>query len=286
MKKKFKRIFDKRIFSHYQLLLLDDEDNDRVFSIKLNLINTLLVFSFFIILIITLTILALKYSPLKEYLITKENKNEYKNQLLKLNERVSGLEDSLAINNFYIKGVQAVVSGRVKAEAVDSLMARGEHLSVNSDYFNPTEEDSIFRAEIEKEEMEVLKTKVDKRDIVKFFTPLRGFVSSKYDLVNKHLAIDISTSEGESIKAIAEGEVLFSNWTPDTGFTLIVRHDNDVISMYKHCSKVYKREGDEVKKGEVIALVGNSGELTTGPHLHFELWIQGKAVDPQEYIDF
>ncbi|CAI9428844.1 Septal ring factor [Candidatus Ornithobacterium hominis] len=288
MEKRNQKRLDKKMLSHYQLQLLDDEDKRSVFLIKLTPLNSLLFFTFFMILITTLIFLGLKYSPLKEYFIspTIENQAAYKNQLLKLNERILELENNLEANELYIKSIQAVVSGNIKAEKVDSLVVNKFHLNPDSELFKPSEEDSLFRIQIEKEEMEAMKASKNTVPDAKYFTPVKGFVTGKFDLTEKHLAVDISAGEGDVIKSIADGDVLFSNWTPDAGYTLIIRHANDIISMYKHCAKVYKKQGDMVKKGEAIAQVGNTGELTTGPHLHFELWVQGKAVDPEEYIDF
>lgn len=288
MEKKNNKRLEKKILSHYQLLLLDNEDGSSVFSIKLTLLNSLLFLAFFASLIVGLTLLALKYSPLKEYFIPQsvENQVTYKNKLLKLNERILAIEDSLAANDLYIRSVSAVVSGNIKAETVDSLVADKFQLDPDSDLFKPSEEDSLFRIQIEKEEIEAMKASKNTVPEAKYFTPAKGFVTGEFDLTENHLAVDISASEGDAIKSIANGDVLFSSWTPDAGYTLIIQHANDVISMYKHCAKVFKKQGDVVKKGEAIAQVGNTGELTTGPHLHFELWVRGKAVDPEEYIDF
>ena len=280
--------FKNKLTDHYRFLVEDSDTQEYVFSFKLNILNSLLLLAFFTLFIISVTAVVLKYTPIKSYFVSEETISEtrYKNQLLELNERLANIEDSLQSNDLYIQAVQSVVSGRIKAEKVDSLMAKEEKIALTSEHLKPTEEDSIFRIQIAKEEIEAINKAKKQSNEPLYFVPVKGFVNSKYDITENHLATDIAAKMGESIKSIADGDVLLAEWIPKTGYTIIVKHPNDVISIYKHCSKVFVKTGETVERGEVIAEVGNSGELTNGPHLHFELWIHGKAVDPEEYINF
>ena len=152
---------------------------------------------------------------------------------------------------------------------------------------NPTKDDLNLRKEVEEEEMFSVQGMNDSGESGSLlFTPLKGFITSGYDTKENHLAIDIAAQQGEAIKSVAAGTVIFTDWTPDTGYVVVVQHQMGMISVYKHALTVYKKIGDVIKKGEVIAAVGNTGELTTGPHLHFELWVEGSPVDPQMYIVF
>jgi murein DD-endopeptidase MepM/ murein hydrolase activator NlpD len=119
-----------------------------------------------------------------------------------------------------------------------------------------------------------------------FFTPIRGFISDTFDKKSNHLAVDIVAPKNAPVKATLDGSVVISTWTPETGHVIAIQHSNDLISVYKHNSVLLKKTGAYVSAGEVIALVGNSGELTTGPHLHFELWYNGSPVDPRYYLNF
>lgn len=121
---------------------------------------------------------------------------------------------------------------------------------------------------------------------VLFFSPLKGMVSSKYNPVEQHFGVDITAPANEPVKAALNGTVLFSGWTSETGYVIGIQHDNNLVSMYKHNSALLKKTGTLVQAGEVIAIVGNSGELSSGPHLHFELWHNGNPVNPQEYMVF
>lgn len=288
-KKKKNRSFIQKLTDHYKILLVDSDTHEGVFELKLNVINGLLILAFFTIFIIAGTLALLKFSPIKTYLIPEKTNEtvKYKNQLLHLTDRLTSLEDSLAANRLYIASVQAVVSGEIKAEKIDSLVARKVDLKESEEHLKASPKDSVFRAQVAQEELEALSKKEDKKEEGDlYFAPVQGVVTGHYDVTENHLATDIAAKKGESVKAVEKGDILFADWVPETGYTVIISHPNDVISMYKHCSKVFKKVGEEVQKGEAIAEVGESGEITTGPHLHFELWVQGKAVDPEEYIKF
>jgi len=118
------------------------------------------------------------------------------------------------------------------------------------------------------------------------FPPVSGTISESYDVKSKHYAVDIVVEENTPIKATADGTVIFAEWTAQTGYVILIEHSSGLISVYKHNASLTKSQGDLVKAGEVIATAGNTGELTTGPHLHFELWSDGYPVNPTNFIDF
>ena len=122
--------------------------------------------------------------------------------------------------------------------------------------------------------------------VIVFFAPISGNISQLFNSENKHFAIDVVAKVGTPVKAAADGTVIFSEWTTETGYVIILKHANNFISVYKHNGTLLKQQGDLVQSGEAIASIGSSGELTTGPHLHFELWSDGYAVNPANYIDF
>ena len=117
-----------------------------------------------------------------------------------------------------------------------------------------------------------------------FYRPTRGMISSSFDANGKHYGIDIAANPNESVLATLDGTVILSTYTAETGYVIQVQHAQNIVSVYKHCGSLLKKVGDTVKAGEAIALVGNTGEKTTGPHLHFELWSKGRALDPSKYI--
>jgi murein DD-endopeptidase MepM/ murein hydrolase activator NlpD len=119
-----------------------------------------------------------------------------------------------------------------------------------------------------------------------FFTPIQGIISNGYNPANRHFGIDIVSKMNEAVKSVLDGTVILSAWTLQTGNIIAVQHQSNIISVYKHNSVLLKKEGDNVKAGDPIAIVGESGEMQTGPHLHFELWYNGNPVNPREYISF
>ncbi|MBC8342967.1 MAG: M23 family metallopeptidase, partial [Bacteroidetes bacterium] len=154
-----------------------------------------------------------------------------------------------------------------------------------------SKEDSILRAEFEKDEsFNVFFDEDEQVDQniknILFFPPVRGIITEKFSLINGHQAVDIASSPSAGIKAVLEGTVIYSDWNVNTGYTVVMQHKKNLISVYKHNSVLLKKIGNFVQAGETIAIIGESGELSQGPHLHFELWYDGNPVDPEKYIAF
>jgi murein DD-endopeptidase MepM/ murein hydrolase activator NlpD len=150
----------------------------------------------------------------------------------------------------------------------------------------PIREDSMLRAEVALEDKyNLFERNVDKSDLV-LFPPVNGTISERYDSEKRHFAVDVVAPKDTPVKAVANGMVIFSEWTADTGYVIILEHKDGLLSVYKHNGSLSKVQGDIVRAGEVIASVGNTGEFTTGPHLHFEIWDNGTPVNPMNFIDF
>ena len=286
---KEKKNIKSKLVHKYRWMLVDDDSLEAKFSIRINILNVLLIFSILTTILFVSAYLVLKYSPLKTYFIEETSFDIVQSQreILKLNEQIMAIEDSLNKNTLFLEHLTKVVTGDLKAAEVDSLMSTNVPVLIDESKLRASAEDSIFRAQIAQEELLALSNNnVSVQASNMLYPPVRGIITARFSLTENHLATDIAAPIGESVKAIDDGIVIFSDWNPNTGNSIIIQHKNDLMSMYKHCSKVFKEVGNEVKKGDVIAQVGNTGELTTGPHLHFELWVQGLAVDPEEYIEF
>jgi murein DD-endopeptidase MepM/ murein hydrolase activator NlpD len=152
-------------------------------------------------------------------------------------------------------------------------------------------QDSMLRKEIESQDRYTLGVKdnssfANNASGFLFFPPAKGTVTNRFDPVTKHYGIDIVANANEAVKSTLDGTVLIANFTSETGYVIGIQHSNNLLSFYKHNSSLLKKPGDFVKAGEVIAIIGNSGELSSGPHLHFELWYNGIALDPRKYISF
>lgn len=289
MIQKKKNIF-RKLFQKHTLIILNEESQEEQFSFRLNRMNVLVMIALMTFFIIGCTTLTVLYTPLRDYLVPSEKHLEVndKEDIIQLVNQIEDLEAQVSANDLYINNLRAILSGEVP---MPEISVQGEEITTSIDLrkvdLKPKKEDLELRKTVEQEEMFSVKSNQDSQETGNLlFTPVKGIITWPYSTEDNHLAIDIAAQQGEAIKSVAMGTVIFSGWTPDTGFVVILQHQLGIISVYKHALTVYKKMGEVVKKGEVIAAVGNTGELTTGPHLHFELWIDGSPVDPQQYIVF
>ena len=200
--------------------------------------------------------------------------------------RADSLQQLVARQNLYIMNIQDIFQGKVKADTIQSMDSL-TNLREDS-LMERTQREAEFRKQYEETEKYNL-TSITSRpeaDGLIFYRPTRGMISSPFNAEKKHFGTDIAANPGESVLATLDGTVILSTYTAETGYLIEIQHNQDFVSVYKHCGSLLKREGDAVKGGEAIALVGNTGQLSTGPHLHFELWHKGRAVNPESYIVF
>ena len=201
---------------------------------------------------------------------------------------IDSLENVIFRWELYSENLRRAVEG-VEPVKIDSLIkAQNTSKAESLDMDNIARQDSLLREHVKEEEQFGISER-ERRDLpiegLHFFTPLKGVISQGYDPVI-HPYIDIAAPEGSVVKATLDGTVIFAGWSDDAGHTIQLQHDGDIVSIYKHNDKLLKKTGDKVTAGTPIALVGNTGELTTGDHLHFELWHKGQTVDPTVYIKF
>ncbi len=202
--------------------------------------------------------------------------------------RIDSLENVIYRWELYSENLKRVVEGKEPLK-IDSLInAAKTERAARAGAEELAKKDSMLR-EVVKEEEEFGISARSKRDLpiegLHFFTPLKGVVSQGYD-ANIHPYIDITAPSGSVVKATLDGTVIFAGWSEDSGNTIQIQHESDIVSIYKHNEKLLKKVGDKVTAGSPIALIGNTGDNTTGTHLHFELWHKGENVDPTLYIKF
>jgi murein DD-endopeptidase MepM/ murein hydrolase activator NlpD len=283
-----KRVWLRKLKDRYRLLLINDSNFEERFSMRLNRLNVLLLgvgafalYGAFVTAVIVLT-------PLKRYIPgysdQETKRNAYRSLLM-----ADSLEVKLRQRDIYIENLRLILSGEVKADSANLFAPLAEKPGLAD--LQPSEADSLLRSRIAREEAYSLnegRAVADRRELagIYFFPPLRGIVTSTFDRRQDHFGIDIVTEADAAVKACLAGTVTLASWTTDAGHVLHVQHANDLVSIYKHNSILLKKVGDKVKAGEAMAIVGDSGELTTGPHLHFELWLNGEPVDPQAYMVF
>jgi len=268
----------------YRFVVLNEDTFEERFSFKLNRLNAFVFGGLFSIFLIALTTLIIAFTPLKEY-IQGYSSTELKKEATDLVYRIDSLKQVLSVNNLYIENIQQVLKGEIKRVNFnkDSVL---QQYRVEKIDFAPSAIDSAFRLEVEEEDRFSVFEKATKNSDIVFSSPIKGKITESYDAKEKHLAIDIAVDKDTPIKTVADGIVIFTGFTADTGYVIIIEHSQGFISVYKHNATIYKEQGDLVKMGEVIANAGSTGELSTGPHLHFELWDDGYPVNPLNYVDF
>lgn len=275
----------RKLTDKYRLVILNEDTFEERFSLKLSRLNVFVLGGVFSVLLIAITTVLIAFTPIKEY-IPGYSSSKLKASAVKLTFEADSLKQKLAILENYTKALRPVLTGEITSEEVDSLQVEARQSVIDESQLNATKEDSLFREKVDRENRFAISNNSKSNVKIVFFAPLKGNVSQGFDANSKHFALDIVAKTGTPIKAVAEGTVIYSGWSAETGYTIILKHNKDFISVYKHNGNLLKQQGDFVKTGEVIASVGSTGELTTGPHLHFELWKGGYAINPTNFIDF
>lgn len=284
-KKKPKKIKNK-LLDRYKLIILNENTFEERLSIKLTRLNVFVLGSLSSIFLIAVTYAIIAFTPLREY-IPGYSSTALKMKATELNYKTDSLQRVIAMNDRYYASIKQVLKGDVSALDFnkDSII-EAVKLEASEVDLNPTLEDSLLREKVDKEDKYNLFESATSATNFVLFPPVNGTISEVYNAKEKHYAVDIAVVKDTPVKATADGIVIFSEWTANTGNVIILEHSYGLISVYKHNAALTKSQGDLVKAGEVIATAGNTGELSTGPHLHFELWNDGYPINPTNFIDF
>ena len=275
-----------KLTNKYRLVVLNENTFEERFSLKLSRLNIYIFGGLFSITLISATILLIAFTPLKEY-IPGYSSTQLQKDATKLTIDSDSLKNRLAMLENYTNSIKSVLTGNLTSDdLIDSIQDSAKRIQIDESALDASKQDSIFREKIESRDRFPLSDESQDKLKIVFFAPISGNVSQSFNSENKHFAIDVVAKVGTPVKAAADGTVIFSEWTTETGYVIILKHANNFISVYKHNGTLLKQQGDLVQSGEAIASIGSSGELTTGPHLHFELWSDGYAVNPANYIDF
>tara|TARA_B110000003_G_scaffold275445_1_gene318088 strand:- start:197 stop:1063 length:867 start_codon:yes stop_codon:yes gene_type:complete len=285
-KKTNKKKLQKKLLHKYRLVVLNEDTFEERFAVKLTRLNVFFLSSSAAIILITLTALLIVFTPLREY-IPGYSSSALQKQALNLSYKTDSLVKAIHMNEVYIKSIKSVLRGEVSLVEInkDSIFKAAQ---LDTDVFEltPSAADSILREKVSNEDKyNLFETATSVKDFL-FFPPVNGSISAEFNSMEKHFAVDIVTPVNTPIKSILDGRVIFTSWTSEAGYVIIVDHGDELISVYKHNSSLTKSQGEIVKSREVIAISGGSGELSTGPHLHFEIWSNGVPLNPANFIDF
>lgn len=287
MSHKEKRNFWKKWKAKYRLVILNSENFEERLTFKASRISVFIFVLSSIIILIGGTSAVISFTPIREY-IPGYTSSDIRKKVLELNQMSDSLILDLEQNQKYLANIKNIVVGLpVQKALLDSISDNDIRQDI---VFEKNLEDSLLRVQIETEEKFNIfsNNKKEANEIyeVLFFKPIEGIVIEKFDKEQSHYGIDVVSKENELIKSTLDGVVIFANWTAETGNVVAVMHKNNLVSIYKHNSVLLKKEGDNVGAGDPIAIIGNSGKWSSGPHLHFELWHKGEAINPEQYILF
>lgn len=288
-KKNKKRLRDK-LRKKYRIVIYNNETYEEKFHFKFTLQNffNIVVFSS-VILIVSVTYL-IAFTPLREYIpgYTDVNLNR---RVYEMEQRADSLETIFHQKDIYINNLKKIISGDgFENDSINSLLNKASNTNFHNIDVRNSKKDSIFRLEYETETRNNLfnnisDTQQDYKTIA-LFAPINGIVTNHFSREEKHFGTDLVSSNNSVIKATADGTVIYADWSVENGYCIGIQHNGNLFSVYKHNAVLLKEEGDFVIAGDAIAIYGNSGSMSTGPHLHFELWNNGTPLDPEDYISF
>ena len=284
--KKQNKTFLKRIFNEYKVVISSEDTFEEKLSFRANKINALVIMLVYSIILILFTTSIIFFTQLRE-MVPGYSSSDLLNRAIYLTNKTDSLEQQIALNNKFYKSIEDILSGKT-----DEIITR-EELSADSTLINssfatvsPNSQDSILRKYVENED----KFNLTNNELIienkMFFSPIKGEITQSFNFNENHFAIDIAADIGTPVKSVLDGKIIFSEWSLETGYVVVIDHGENIISVYKHNSKILKEQNDFVQAGEVIAYSGNQGNLSTGPHLHFELWKNGTPIDPEPLLNF
>ncbi len=279
--------FWQRMKVHYRLSLIKENSLEEAFSVRTSRLKAFWFLLAFIIVLIALTVVVIANTPIKNYLpghLDAEIRQEMVTNAL----RADSLEQALHLQTAYLKNMTSILRGDMTPDAIPELDSLSsiqreeidlERSDLASGFVDGYEEE-------EKYNLSMFSASTSLPENLIFYRPVKGMISDSFNKNTGHLGIDIATSPKESVLATMKGIVIFAGFEASAGYVIQIQHPNGIVSVYKHNAILLKKQGEEVAAGEAIALAGNSGSLSTGTHLHFELWYQGTPLNPEEFITF
>lgn len=282
-----KRSLAESLRDKFRLIIYNDSSYKEIWYIRLTRMNIIILTASVAVLIVVGIFALMAFTGIRQLIPGYPDENL--RRTIHMNAvRLDSLENEIRMRDQYFQTIRSLVAGE---EPVDPVNFGDTAVETASVEFARSFEDSLLRMQIEQEEQYNLLALSNQRpptDLagIHFFAPLRGLVTLPFKATENHFGTDIVAAPNEVVKATLDGTVIMDAWTVETGYVIHIQHENNLVSVYKHNSELLKKSGNIVKAGDAIAIIGNSGELTTGPHLHFELWHNGTPIDPQSYIVF
>jgi len=282
--KKGREKYWSKLLQKYRFVIMTDNSFEEKLSLKLSRLSVFAFAGIFVFVCFFSALLLISYTPLSEYVPGKSSSEVQKN-LIELSLKSDSLGSVLFNRAIYLENISNVISGnKLISPTEDNNSAYEKEEEI---IFEKSKADSLLRVSVEAEDEGSIYVKsVSNNNYLMFFPPLSGVISDAYNSKTKHFGVDLVAKDKSRISSVLDGTVIISHWSSETGYVIAIQHKNDYVSLYKHNSLLLKEVGDFVNFGDHIAVIGNSGELSSGPHLHFELWHKGSPVNPEDYISF
>jgi murein DD-endopeptidase MepM/ murein hydrolase activator NlpD len=285
--KKEKKKLIHKLLNKYRLVLLNDSTFEEVGFLRLTRLNVITVGGFLAIFFIAAIWSVIAYTPIRQ-LIPGYPDTEMRNNIIQNKIRLDSLQMEIQYRDQYFNNLKAIIAGE---RTEDFVVDEPKHSNITALEVKKSSSDSSLRQEVELAEklsisFDQKKNSEIRTEKLHFFAPVRGMVTNSFNPLNNHFGTDVVAGPNEVVKATLDGTVTMATWTLETGYIIQIQHEHNLISVYKHNAELLKKVGIRVRAGDAIAIIGNSGELTTGPHLHFEIWQNGVPLNPEEFVFF
>jgi murein DD-endopeptidase MepM/ murein hydrolase activator NlpD len=284
---KNKKTFSNWLTNRYLLIIRNEENFAEKSTFSFTYARLILLATVAFIVMMTLSLL-LTRTLLKQWFDPRYEQMQSSRRLAELTVKVDSLEMEVMSKDRFINNFKRVLSGDTTdaLSDMDNVSSNNPVVEQDIDVSRVAPVDSIFRQEFEQSDISLINPANNQDLDVFLFAPLSGLVSAPYNVKEGHYGVDVVAKKNEPVKCVADGTVIMASWTQDSGYVIAVQHRNDLISVYKHNAELLKKVGNFVNAGEIISIIGNTGDLTDGPHLHFELWSNGNSVNPEEFVTF
>jgi len=273
----------KKLKSRFRLTVLNEKTFEEQFSYSLTPLNLIILLGGFLLVFGTLFYLLVAYTPIKT-LLPGYADGSFNTEAMEARLRVDSLTEAMREKDRYLADFRVILSGGELSNAADTGAHQLQQANLN---YQVSDLDEALRSKISEEDRFSIQSSGNAKKTANgllLYRPVSGTISNAFDPKAGHYGIDIIAPKEDPVKAVLDGTIVFASFTSDGGNVVQIQHSNNMISIYKHNSALLKKNGDRVKAGESIAFIGNSGEYSEGPHLHFELWENGAPVNPEDYI--
>ncbi len=275
--------------NRYLLIIRNEENFAEKSTFSFTYARVILIAVVFFVIMLFLSLFLVK-TLLNQWFDPRYAQMEASRRLAELTVKVDSLALEVESKDRFINNFKRVLSGDTTDVFMDveEMQRSAPPVNTEIDVSEVSPIDSMFRQEFEQTDMSLINTSGSYRELreVFLFSPIAGFVSAPYNVKDGHYGVDVVAKKNEPVKCIADGTVIMASWTQDSGYVIAVQHRSNLISVYKHNAELLKKVGNFVNAGEIISIIGNTGDLTDGPHLHFELWLNGNSVNPEEFVTF